>query len=81
MLLDEAMAGMTAKEIETMLDIIRRVRDSGITVLIIEHEMRAVMAICERIVVLNYGKKIAEGSPSEIRANKAVVTAYLGGAE
>lgn len=81
LLLDEAMSGMTAKEISTMVDIIRKVRDSGISVLIIEHEMRAVMKLCEKIVVLNYGIKIAEGSPSEIRANKDVVAAYLGGVE
>jgi ABC-type branched-subunit amino acid transport system ATPase component len=60
------------------MDLIRKVRDEGFTVLLIEHDMRLVMGVTDRIVVLEFGRKIAEGSPSEIRDNPAVIAAYLG---
>ena len=62
----------------TMMDQVRGIRDNGTTILLVEHNMRAVMGTCDRVVVLNYGEKIAEGSPEEIRENKDVIEAYLG---
>jgi branched-chain amino acid transport system ATP-binding protein len=79
LLLDEPVTGMNAKEIETMLSMIRVLKEQkGITCIIIEHNLKAVMGLCERIAVLNFGKKIAEGSPEEIVENPAVMEAYLG---
>ncbi len=79
LLLDEPVTGMNAKEIETMLNMIRVLKEQkGITCIIIEHNLKAVMGLCERIAVLNFGKKIAEGSPEEIVENPAVMEAYLG---
>ena len=79
LLLDEPITGMNAEEVETMLAIIRTLRDEkGITCIIIEHNLRAVMGLCDRIAVLNFGKKIAEGPPGEIVENPAVMEAYLG---
>ena len=78
LLLDEPMTGMNATETETMIDLVRQIRDRGVTVVLVEHDMKAVMNLCDRIVVLNYGRKIAEGLPGEIRENKNVVEAYLG---
>jgi len=78
LLLDEVMAGLTPKEIDESLDLLRKLRDEGLTILIIEHVMRAIMNISDRIVVLDYGRKIAEGSPRDIVQNQAVVEAYLG---
>src|SRR3954471_6280823 len=76
--LDEPAAGFNPAEKARLMDLIRKVRDQGITVLLIEHDMRLVMGVSDRIVVLEFGRKIAEGSPSEIRDNPAVVAAYLG---
>jgi branched-chain amino acid transport system ATP-binding protein len=79
LLLDEPVTGMAAEEVETMLSMIRTLREQrGITCIIIEHNLRAVMGLCDRIAVLNFGRKIAEGSPEEIVENPAVMEAYLG---
>jgi len=79
LLLDEPVTGMNSEEVAAMLSVIRALRDEkGITCIIVEHNMRAVMNLCERIAVVNYGRKIAEGSPGEIRENPAVIEAYLG---
>jgi len=76
--LDEPAAGFNPAEKESLLALIRKIRDTGVTVLLIEHDMRLVMGVTDRIVVLEFGKKIAEGSPAEIRDNPAVIAAYLG---
>lgn len=78
LMLDEVMAGLMPKEIDEVLDLLRKVRDSGVTLIVIEHLMRAVMNVCERILVLDYGEKIAEGSPEEIANDEKVIQAYLG---
>jgi len=78
LLLDESFAGLNPAELDESISIIRRIKDKGITIMIIEHHMRVIMAISDRIVVLNYGEKIAEGTPLEIRGNPLVVEAYLG---
>jgi branched-chain amino acid transport system ATP-binding protein len=76
--LDEPAAGFTPSEKNDLMQLIRRIRDDGYTVLLIEHDMRLVMGVTDRIVVLEFGKKIAEGVPAEIRDNPAVIAAYLG---
>lgn len=77
-LLDETMAGLTPTEIEEVLDLLREVNKRGITIFMVEHIMKAVMTLCERIIVLNYGQKIAEGAPQEVAENEEVIKAYLG---
>jgi branched-chain amino acid transport system ATP-binding protein len=79
LLLDEPFSGMNVAETERLMDHIRRIHEDGkIGVLLVEHDMKAVMGLCERIIVLNFGEKIAEGAPQEIRENPAVIEAYLG---
>jgi branched-chain amino acid transport system ATP-binding protein len=78
LLLDELMAGLNQTEVQEAMDDIRQVRDKGVTIIMIEHVMKAIMNICDRIVVLNYGKKLAEGTPQEIVNSKTVIEVYLG---
>jgi len=77
-LLDEPVAGMNAEEIQEMLKLIATMRNQGITVFIIEHNMKVIMQICDRILVMNYGQKLTEGNPEEIARNPKVIEAYLG---
>jgi branched-chain amino acid transport system ATP-binding protein len=80
LLLDEPAAGMNTTEKRTLSTLIRKIQqDYQITILLVEHEMRLVMEVAEKIFVLNFGEKIAEGTPAEIQTNEAVITAYLGG--
>jgi len=78
LLLDESFAGLNPSELDESIGIISRIREKGITIIIIEHHMKVIMSISDRIVVLNYGEKIAEGTPQQIRDNALVVEAYLG---
>lgn len=78
LLLDEPVTGMNAIETEHMMGLIRKVRDSGVTILLVEHNMKAVMGLADKITVMNFGEKIAEGLPEEIADNELVIEAYLG---
>ncbi len=77
-LLDENMAGLNPTEIEEVLKLLREIRNQGKTLIVVEHIMRVVMGISDRVIVLNYGEKIAEGTPSEVANNGTVIEAYLG---
>jgi branched-chain amino acid transport system ATP-binding protein len=81
LLLDESFAGLNHSELNDSIEIIKKIKERGITIMIIEHHMKVIMAISDRIVVINYGEKIAEGTSQEIRNNPLVIEAYLGEAK
>jgi len=78
LLLDEMMAGLNPAELAQAMELATRIRDKGITIIMIEHVMKAIMNVCERIIVLHHGEKIAEGTPQEIATSKTVIRVYLG---
>jgi branched-chain amino acid transport system ATP-binding protein len=81
LLLDELMAGLNPSEVAEAMDLVKRIRDRGITLIVIEHVMKAIMEVCDRIIVLHHGEKIAEGAPEEIACNQKVIEVYLGETE
>jgi branched-chain amino acid transport system ATP-binding protein len=81
LLLDEVLAGLNPTEVAQMIDLIRKIRDNGVSVFMIEHVMQAMMKLSDRIVVLNFGQKLAEGSPMEVAGDAQVIEAYLGDSE
>jgi branched-chain amino acid transport system ATP-binding protein len=78
LLLDELMAGLNPAEVAEAMELVKKIRARGITIIMIEHVMKAIMGICDRIIVLDHGEKIAEGTPAEIASNPRVIEVYLG---
>jgi branched-chain amino acid transport system ATP-binding protein len=78
LLLDELMAGLNPTEVAQAMELVTQIRDGGITIFMIEHVMKAIMSVCDRIIVLHHGKKLAEGTPREIATSKTVIEVYLG---
>jgi branched-chain amino acid transport system ATP-binding protein len=78
LLLDEMMAGLNPAELTQAMELVTRIRDRGVTIIMIEHVMKAIMNVCERIMVLHHGEKIAEGTPQEIATSETVIKIYLG---
>jgi len=78
LLLDEVVAGLNPAEVEEIIALVRRIRERGVTIVIVEHIMRVIMGLSDRVVVLNYGRKIADGSPAAVAADPGVIAAYLG---
>jgi len=81
MLMDEPFAGMNAEETKHMMDLTRKVQESGITIVLVEHDMKAVMGLCNYLTVLNFGQVLAQGTPEDVRNNEKVIEAYLAGAK
>jgi ABC-type branched-subunit amino acid transport system ATPase component len=81
LLLDEPLAGLNASEKLAVGGSISQLRDNGVTIMLVEHDVRSMMSLCDRLVVINFGRKIAEGEPQEIRKNPDVIEAYLGRSE
>ena len=78
LMLDELMAGLNPTEVAQAIELVTRIRDKGITIFMVEHVMKAIMSVCNRIMVLHHGEKIADGKPQEIATNRTVVEVYLG---
>jgi branched-chain amino acid transport system ATP-binding protein len=81
LLLDEPAAGLSAEESNRLISYIRQLRDKGLSVLVVDHHMRVIMTVCDRLVVIDHGTKIAEGTPQEVAVNEQVIEAYLGHAK